>query len=220
MTDPIEHEVEPERRDDRGRAENSAGAWAAAAVVLALGGLGFGVVAQVRASELEQRVVELEQLAEDAGIVSTTLASSTVATTPVGADDADGDDVDEPIGDQPDDPAAAEAAVRHAFVTFYDGARPEADRVAVVDDPRGIADAIRAAQAGEFALDVLNAKAVVSSVRFTSASTAAATFSVMVSGVEKVSGVEGAARLVDGRWKVTRSTVCASLEDVGAPCPP
>ncbi len=205
-------DIEGERRDDRGRTENSAGAWAAAAVVLALGGLGFGVVAQVRASDLEQRVAALERLAAEAGLDTSALPTMVEPTTTT----KPGDDP----GVQPADPGAAEAAVRNAFVVFYDGSRPEGERLAVVDDPHGVAETLRAAAVGEFALEVANSKGSVSDISFDSPTTAKARFSVLVSGQRLVADVEGAARLVDGAWKVTRSTVCASLEDVGAPCPP
>lgn len=208
-------DIEGERRDDRGRTENSAGAWAAAAVVLALGGLGFGVVAQVRASDLEQRVAGLERLAAEAGIDTRSLPTMVETNTTTTAEASEA----EP-GMQPADPGAAEAAVRNAFVVFYDGSRPEGERLAVVDDPRGVAETLRAAAAGEFALEVANSKGSVSDVSFDSPTTATARFSVLVSGQRLVADVEGAARLVDGAWKVTRSTVCASLEDVGSPCPP
>ena len=206
-------DTEGDRRDDRGRTENSAGAWAAAAVVLALGGLGFGVVAQVRASDLEQRVAGLERLAAEAGIDTSALPTMAAATTTSKPAEVD-------PGVQPADPGAAEAAVRNAFVVFYDGSRPEGERLAVVDDPRGVAQALRAAAGGEFALQVANSKGSVSDVAFDSPTSATARFSVLVSGQALVADVEGAARLVDGAWKVTRSTVCASLDDVGSPCPP
>jgi hypothetical protein len=200
-------------RDDRGRAEDSAGAWAAAAVVLALGALGFAVVAQVRVSDLEHRVVALERSIDRTAAPPGDVGSPTT-TTPRPADD-------QPVaGDQPANPGAAEAAVRSAFVNLYDGARPIAERVDAVDDPRGVADALGAAAEGDFALKVANTRATVSEVIFTSPTTATTRYSVLVNGDPQVADAQGAARFVDGEWKVTRATVCADLEDVGAPCPP
>ena len=49
------------RRSERAASDGSAGAWAAAALVLGLGGLLFGVVAHLRTSNLEARVDQLEQ---------------------------------------------------------------------------------------------------------------------------------------------------------------
>jgi hypothetical protein len=67
---------------------------------------------------------------------------------------------------------------------------------------------------------VANTRASVAQVTFTSPTTAAIRFSVLVNGDPLVDDADGAARVVDGAWKVTRATVCANLEDVGAPCPP
>jgi len=200
-------------RDEDGRGEDNAGAWAAAAVVLALGGLGFGVAAQLRVGDLEQRVVALERTA---GRRDDTTQEVAAPSTTARADAPDPGDE----GKVPGDTAAAEAAVRSAFVVLYDGARPMPDRLAAVDDPRGVDDALKAASEGELALQLANTKATVSEVRFTSAATAEVRYSVLVNGEPLVDDAAGAARLVDGRWKVTRATICANLEDAGSPCPP
>jgi hypothetical protein len=200
-------------RDEEGRGEDNAGAWAAAAVVLALGGLGFGVAAQLRVGDLEQRVLALERTAERrADGTQQVAAPSTTAT----ADAPDPGDA----GEVPADHDAAEAAVRSAFVVLYDGARPIDDRLAAVDDPRGVEEALREASGGDLALQLANTKATVSDVDFTSSTTASVQFSVLVNGEQLVEDATGAARLVDGAWKVTRATVCANLEDAGSPCPP
>ncbi len=201
------------RRGDEGRGEDNAGAWAAAAVVLALGGLGFGVAAQLRAGDLEQRILALERTIDARPDARERLAAP--STTALADAPEPGDE-----GELPADSDAAEAEVRTAFVVLYDGARPFRDRLAVVDDPRGVEEALRAASEGELALQLANTKGTVSEVHFTSSSTASVRFSVLASGELLVPDGTGAARLVDGEWKVTRATVCANLEEAGSPCPP
>lgn len=202
-----------DRRGDEGRGEDNAGAWAAAAVVLALGGLGFGVAAQLRAGDLEQRVLALERTIDARPDVTERLAAP--STTARADAPEPGDE-----GEVPTDLDAAEAAIRTAFVVLYDGARPVRDRVAVVDDPRGVEQALKTASEGEFALQLANTKGTVSEVSFTSSTTASVRYSVLSSGELLVPDGTGAARLVDGEWKVTRATVCANLEEAGSPCPP
>jgi hypothetical protein len=202
-------------RDERGQSRDNAGAWAAAALVLALGGLGFGVVAQLRVGDLEHRVDSLEHALEGR---SPTLTSSTSPTE--APDTTEPASVAPGTADGPDDPGAAEQAVRAAFSTVYNSHRSIADRVAMVDDPHGIASAISRAASGDLADQLANTGVVVDEVHFSSPTSATVRYSVLSAGSSLVPDADGEARLVEGTWKVARSTVCRDLESAGAPCPP
>lgn len=196
------------RRSERGRAD--AGAWAAAALVLALGGLGFGVVSVVRTDDLRSRVAELER-ERRATPTSSTLERLSAPTDELALSGTQPPPV-------PADPSRAEAEVIDAFETVYDGGRAGEERAAAIDDPRGVAAAFQAAAGGRFAALAATSRSIVSSVRFNSATEAVVTYRVESSGGVDLGERVGEARLTSGRWKVTRSTVCADLASVGAPC--
>jgi hypothetical protein len=193
------------RGEDRGRAEASTGAWAAAAVVLALGGLGFGVVAQVRTSDLEDRVDRLEiTLAQKARTpASTTTVVDNTPTT---------------LGRQPESPDEARADVLHAFDVAYDGAKPIEERLSFVDDTSGVAAAITSTASGPFAEQAARSRVRVDDVTFTSAVEATVRYVVVSGGVAQLDDRVGAARNVGGTWKVTRDTICTDLVAAGANC--
>ena len=200
-------------RNDRAASEGSAGAWAAAALVLGLGGLLCGVVAQLRISDLEGRldavevesveVGELEPIEEpstevddDAAQASTTTEASTVP----------GDIVD------------ARQGVIDAYTIVYDGSATTRQRLARIDDPSGVETAMAFAASGEVGENFSRTRARVDDVTFTSSGDATVRYRVLLDGVPTLQARIGAAVLDEGVWKVTRETVCADLEEVGAPC--
>lgn len=117
-----------------------------------------------------------------------------------------------PGPEQPADPAAAEAAVR----AVWDGAfgRPgvttDAQKLAVVDDTRGVAEGLADAARFRDVLDLTDDTTRIDGVVFTSATEAHVQYTIDP-GFEQgrpIPGVFGELVLVDGEWKVTRLTVC------------
>lgn len=203
---------EPQR--ERG---STAGAWAAAAVVLALGALIFAVLAHVRITDLEDRVATLEAEAS---------SRSTRAGLSDGFDETIGStvgDLGAPSGSA--DPAAApldaeqaRVDVIAAFTAVYDPAAGIESRVRLIDDATGVAAAIRQAAAGPNGPVIASVAVDVNQVDFVSATRAHVIYGLTVPGQAPILGREGEARVVAGAWKVTRATVCADLEAVGGAC--
>ena len=209
---------------DRGSSDGSAGAWAAAAVVLAVGALGFGVFAQLRASDLAARVERLETARAASPLsdattnkVNTTLkAIPPTAGLPVVPSQTTVLPTTAPAS-QPPDVIGAENAVRQAYAIAYDGTQALDARLSVIDDSRGVDAAFRAAGTGQYATSLANARGTVSRVSFTSDNAATVSYSVFFNGQ---SGAErqGTAVAIEGVWRITRATVCADLAAVNAPC--
>ncbi len=183
-------------------ADATAGAWAAAAVVLALGALVFGVVAELHAHDLGNRVSRLEAEVASPHPPSGGGSASGATTTSDAL--------------QPADPQAAQQAIATAFATVYDGSKSSDDRLAYVDDPDGVLDALNRATSGSLATVTQNLQAEVSRVTFTSSVTATVAYSLTAAG--QSAQRLGSARLVGDTWKVSRATVCADLADAGAAC--
>lgn len=197
------------KRGDEGRAETTAGAWAAAAVVLALGALGFGVASQFQVQDLSARVDRLERQARVASTIPVAAVGTGVDATSVSPPEG-------VPGSTESTPPAQTAAVETAFERLYDGSTPIGQRVSLIDDPSGIVEAFGALDP-TVARQMATLRAQVHRVTFTSTSTATVSYSVQTAGGEPVQRL-GGARLVDGIWKVARSTVCADLEAAGARC--
>ncbi|MFN8053141.1 MAG: hypothetical protein U0Q22_16970 [Acidimicrobiales bacterium] len=202
-------ETPPDRPPDRQRG-SAAGAWAAAAVVLAVGALVFGVLAHIRITDLEDRVAALE--ADGDTRTGTTpaatgfrenIGSTTIAT---------------PAAIGPADPVAARAAVVAAFGSVYDGTNGIEVRLRMIDDPTGVEQAIRSLQSGPNALAVNAATVNVNDVTFTSPTRASVIYGIAVSGQPAALGRTGEARVEAGAWKVTRATVCGDLAAAGGSC--
>lgn len=193
---------------ERPRSEGSAaGAWAAAAIVLAVGALAFGVTAHLRANDLQHRVTELESAARD-GSATTAPAVVPTSTTLLA-----------PVTTAPG-PVEAEAArsdVIAAFTAVYGGAGGMEGRLTRIDDRTGVQRAIEALTRGPNAA-YATAAVNVNDVRFTSDTRATVIYGVSVGGQQTVVGREGEARVAGGSWKVTRATICADLAALGVPC--
>lgn len=195
------------QKDDK----STAGAWSAAAIVVALGALGFGVAAHVRMADLESRLEELENAAPsvDAAAASTSTAPST--TNGGTASVAD------PVSEPPD-PDSAAAEVSAAFGVLYDGSRTSLERLAAVDDIDGVDRALGQVQTGPFGEVARSVSVTVNSVSFTSDTRALVSYTLMFGGLAEPSERRGEARIVGGRWAVTRATVCSDLIALGASC--
>jgi hypothetical protein len=197
------------QRNDRAAADGSAGAWAAAALVVGLGGLLFGVVAQLRTSSIEERLDLLEAEAGESQVVVQEEPSASTTTGPSSTSAA---------GRQPADITAARKGVVDAYSTVYDGSKPQPERLRLVDDPTDVGAAMTFASSGEVGQAYQRTRARVDDVTFTSAEDATVRYRVLLDGAPALEPRIGAAVLAGDTWKVTRATVCADLAEVGAPC--
>ncbi|MGZ4717061.1 MAG: hypothetical protein ACXWCB_10255, partial [Acidimicrobiales bacterium] len=120
-----------------------------------------------------------------------------------------------PTGTPPADPAAAEAAVRAAAATVYDPSAGAA-RLDAIDDPRGVAEANAEVLAGPYAESAATTTVTIGEVSFDRPDHAWFHY-VLSAGFGTRTGE---AVLIDGRWRIARSTVCADLALAGVTCPP
>lgn len=178
--------------------------------MLALGGLGFGVSAQLRANDLESKVGQLERSAatSPAPIATTSRESQAAQTSLAPATQPPPTDA----RTQPDDLAGARQSVVNAFETVYNGSLPIQTRLDLVDDATGISDLLTF-RAGSPGGDVLvQIRGRVENVSFTSGSKATVQYSITVPGSSPYTGRIGEAKLVGNTWKVTRAAVCNDLQ--------
>ncbi len=129
---------------------------------------------------------------------------------------------DQPLpepGEQPADPTAARAAIELAYSVSYDGTKSPEEKSQYQEAPTGIApDQITAAGYGD---QVAGASATVTDVVFTSPTTASVRYDIAVANwANQFPGRVGGAVLVDGTWKVARSTICTDISLAGVTCPP
>lgn len=122
----------------------------------------------------------------------------------------------EPATAEPDDPAAAEAEIRANFEKVFDSETPEADAMALAEDVEEISPTMKQAQgAGPGGHRTIAVK----SVTFTSETTAAVVFDILLEGNPLLPGFGGGAVLEDGVWKVSRKTNCDLAALAGFSCP-
>jgi len=117
----------------------------------------------------------------------------------------------------PADRAAAAEEVSAAFGIAYDANLPADLRLSRIDDPTGVADASAAAKSGAYGGLTGTVRAEVLGVSFDRPGHATVGYLLTAAGVGPRTGE---AVLVDGAWKVTRSTVCADLALAGVECAP
>ena len=178
--------------------------------MLGLGALGFGVVAQLRVSDLESRLDQIEVAAstpvtdeaDQPDVTTTTLEATTTS-----------------VARFPESEAEARASVLHAYDVVFDGSSPGEQRLRFIDDPTGVEAAFAVAGGGQFAAQSAALRVRVDEVTFTDAAHATVRYVLISNGVAQIQQRIGTAVLVGGTtWKVTRETVCADLEAAGAPC--
>jgi len=191
-----------------------AGAWAAAALIVAIGGLGFGVTAHLRAGDLERRLDATQRSINSSGRgaphgAAPAPGGSTTVVAPVSTTATVG----------PVDPAGARRGIDAAFTRAYDGSIGAQVRLAAIDDPTGVEAGLRLLYAGAYAPVAASSNATVDGVSFLSATRAMVGYSVQING-GGFTGRSGEARVVGGEWKVTRATFCADLLALSAPCGP
>jgi hypothetical protein len=181
------------------RRKQLAPAVAAASLVLGLGGLGFGLAANLRADSIEERLSTVEKSQQTAGVVE---AASSPASTALSAENAD----------------AARTEIRTAFANVYTGVLPIEERLAYIDDPSGIGPVLSALSTGPAAPLALSSRVAVDRITFESANDATVRYTVTIYGSPPAAGRQGLATRVDGAWKVSRATVCADLAGLGFGC--
>jgi hypothetical protein len=113
-------------------------------------------------------------------------------------------------------PAADADTIAANFVMFFDGARPVAERIGLLEDGQHYEAQLETMAASALGKTVSVAISVIAS---TSAATAEVKFSILVGGEPAVPDHAGKAVLQDGQWKVAAETFLAVLAQVGASSP-
>jgi len=111
------------------------------------------------------------------------------------------------------------AAIEAAYLGWLN-AQPKDDLVGVVEDFASITDSLRQGMAQHSPEDLARYSGRVESIEVVDAAHANVTYSVLFNGVPQFSRQPGQAVKLDGRWMVSRSTVCALLTHGGITCPP
>jgi hypothetical protein len=123
-----------------------------------------------------------------------------------------------PHGPPPDDPEAAEAAVRAAFDGMLTR-NEDGSAVPTVEGGANLGPALF--EAGEKAAAGENTAGIaVEHVRFLGPDEAAVWFTVLRDGHHQFGPLAGRARRIDGQWLVTRETFAQLVASVGVRCPP
>jgi hypothetical protein len=112
---------------------------------------------------------------------------------------------------------AAAAEIRAAMTALYGAIGSDDTDSDLIDDPTGVADARQQVQDGDFAEDAAGASATIDELVFTAPDEAWFRYSIDTPGAD-FDNRYGIAVVVDGVWKVTRSTVCQDLSLAGGDC--
>jgi hypothetical protein len=120
-------------------------------------------------------------------------------------------------GEQPIEPAAAEAEIRDAMNALYGGGGTDDVVGDLIDDSTGVAEARQQVQDGVFADDAADASVTIDELVFTAPDEAWFRYSIDTPGND-FDNRYGIAVLVDGVWKITRSTICQDLALAGGDC--
>jgi hypothetical protein len=117
---------------------------------------------------------------------------------------------------EPTAPQDATLAVTQAFEQWLDGSNPAAS-LAVIEDAAELQPPL--AEAVKKLPGIASYRGRVSSVHFTSDTSAEVVYSLLANRVLIRADLTGIAVLVDGRWLVSRETVCNLLALNGIACP-
>lgn len=115
-------------------------------------------------------------------------------------------------GSAPADAAKAEAEVRANWEKFFDPSTSLTDKAAVLENGDQLMPLLQSLAKDPRAGQV---KAQVTSVTFTSPTTADLTYSLSIQGSVVVPNASGKAVLVDGTWKVSHASLCALVTSGG-----
>jgi len=112
-----------------------------------------------------------------------------------------------------------EAAVRDVFLAWIN-AQPKDALEGIVEDFASIADVHRQGTAQHTDADLATYAGQVDSVKIVSPTRAEVQYTILHNGVPDFSRMPGEAVKIDGKWMVTRQTVCNLLKYGGLTCPP
>jgi hypothetical protein len=112
-----------------------------------------------------------------------------------------------------------EAAVRDVFLAWIN-AQPKDALDDIVEDFASIADVHRQGMAQHSDADLAKYSGRVDSVTIVDATHADVRYTILFDGVPNFSMMPGQAIKIDGKWMVTRDTVCNLLTYGGLTCPP
>lgn len=123
-----------------------------------------------------------------------------------------------PGEEQPADSAAARAEIEAGYGRPTSEVTME-ERLAGLDDPRGMEDVWDELLNGSFAEQVRNARSVVRDIVFLSATRAAVQYDVEIPNYTSFPNRFAEHVFVDGRWKLTRESLCRDISLAGVVCP-
>ncbi len=121
--------------------------------------------------------------------------------------------------DDPPDAQGARTAILRAFTVAYDATQPATARAAAIDDTTGLDQALADASTSGFATQIRTVQVRVRAIGFVAPDRARVVYDLIVDGSPMFGARTGAARLVDGTWRVTRATLCADLALADVTCP-
>jgi hypothetical protein len=124
-----------------------------------------------------------------------------------------------PSGEEPADPEAARAAIVEAYTTATDGSLTAAERRAHIEDSDELGPYLDRA-AAPYRDAVRYQTVTLGDITFLDAERAALFYTLSFGGRLAPQTDLGYAVLEDGRWKVSRETVCALILRAGVTCPP
>ncbi|WP_231861401.1 hypothetical protein [Frankia alni] len=121
-------------------------------------------------------------------------------------------------GPAPADVAAAAAAIRAAFTTAFTGDQDAEAALAAVDDGASLQSTLETVR-DRHPQATWSARVLIGEPVFTDPAHASLAFEVVLSHAPAYGTLLGEAVLVDGRWKVARSTYCTVMSWAGVSCP-
>ncbi|MGF1429604.1 hypothetical protein [Kitasatospora sp. LaBMicrA B282] len=144
-------------------------------------------------------------------------ASPSTSASPSSAAASPSSTTPSPSGTAPADVAAATAQVTQNWQSFFSPATPISAKAALLQNGDQLMPLLQS-----FANDprISQVSAQVTSVQFTSATTAAVTYNLALQGQVVQPNAAGQAVLDHGVWKVSQSTLCALVAQSGASSAP
>jgi hypothetical protein len=125
----------------------------------------------------------------------------------------------QPSGEEPADPEAARAAIIEAYTTATDGSLTVAERRAHIEDSDELGPYLDRA-AAPYRDAVRYQTVTLGDIVFLDAERATLVYTLSFAGRLPPQTDVGYAVLDEGRWKVSRETVCALIMRAGVTCPP
>lgn len=118
---------------------------------------------------------------------------------------------------QPESVEGARAQVDEALRTVFGGTNPRPVRLSRLDDPSNLDEAMDDVRS-RYEEASNTSEAEMAELVFTDATSASFLFRLRYVGAPLLPARIGTARLVDGQWMITRSTLCDVLSAAGATC--